>query len=115
MTDKNPLADNLYPNANAELGGGVQVTYHRRPVIAPEDVISLAFVKLGSGANMLGYYMFHGGLNPEGKTLDHAGIAGHQISQRLPDNQLRFSGAAGRVGAGARVLLSVSADALFHQ
>ena len=65
--DENPQADNLYPNANAELGGGVQVTYHRRPVIAPEDVVSLAFVKLGSGANMLGYYMFHGGSNPEGR------------------------------------------------
>jgi hypothetical protein len=65
--DNSPLAENLYPNANAELGGGVQVTYHRRPVIAPEEVISPAFVKLGSGANMLGYYMFHGGLNPEGK------------------------------------------------
>jgi hypothetical protein len=65
--DNSPLAENLYPNAYAELGGGVQVTYHRRPVIAAEDVTSLAFVKLGSGANMLGYYMFHGGLNPEGK------------------------------------------------
>jgi hypothetical protein len=65
--DKDPLADNLYPNANAELGGGVQVTYHRRPVIAAEDAVSIAFAKLGSGANMLGYYMFHGGVNPEGK------------------------------------------------
>jgi Glycosyl hydrolases family 35 len=62
-----PLADNLYPNANAELGGGVQVTYHRRPIIAPEDAVSPAFARLGSGANLLGYYMFHGGLNPEGK------------------------------------------------
>ena len=65
--DKNILADNLYPNANAELGGGMQVTYHRRPVVSPEDVVSLAFVRLGSGANMLGYYMFHGGVNPDGK------------------------------------------------
>ena len=65
--DKDPLADNLYPNANVELGGGMQVTYHRRPVVTPEDVVSIAFVKLGSGANMLGYYMFHGGVNPEGK------------------------------------------------
>ena len=65
--DNDMPAESLYPNATAELGGGVQVTYHRRPVIAAEDAVSLAFVKLGSGANLLGYYMFHGGRNPEGK------------------------------------------------
>jgi beta-galactosidase len=65
--DSDLPAESLYPNATAELGGGVQVTYHRRPVIAAEETASLAFVKLGSGANLLGYYMFHGGRNPEGK------------------------------------------------
>ena len=28
----------------------------------------MAVVKLGSGSNLLGYYMYHGGTNPEGKT-----------------------------------------------
>ena len=28
----------------------------------------MALVKLGSGSNLLGYYMYHGGTNPEGKT-----------------------------------------------
>jgi hypothetical protein len=65
--DNSTLTDNLYPNANAELGGGMQVTYHRRPIVTADDVVSIAFAKLGSGANLLGYYMFHGGLNPEGK------------------------------------------------
>ena len=66
-TRTNAPADNLYPHGTAELGGGVQVTYHRRPVLSPEDVVSLSFVSLGSGANLLGYYMFHGGRNPEGR------------------------------------------------
>ena len=40
--------------------------YHRRPYIYPEDSYSMALVKLGSGSNLLGYYMYHGGTNPEG-------------------------------------------------
>lgn len=42
--------------------------YHRRPYIYPEDAYSLAVVKLGSGSNLLGYYMYHGGTNPESDT-----------------------------------------------
>jgi hypothetical protein len=42
--------------------------YHRRPYIYPEDAYSMAVVKLGSGSNLLGYYMYHGGTNPEGLT-----------------------------------------------
>ena len=42
--------------------------YHRRPYVYPEDAYSMALVKLGSGSNLLGYYMYHGGTNPEGLT-----------------------------------------------
>lgn len=56
-----------YPFSLAELGGGVQLTYHRRPIIAAKDVATPALVKVGSGANLLGYYMYHGGSNPIGK------------------------------------------------
>jgi len=56
-----------YPRFAAELGGGMQVAYHRRPVIAEEDIAPMALVQLGSGVNLLGYYMFHGGTNPQGK------------------------------------------------
>lgn len=38
------------------------------PLDIPEDALSLAIVKLGSGSNLLGYYMYHGGTNPEGDT-----------------------------------------------
>jgi beta-galactosidase len=56
----------LYPYATAEMGGGIQVTYHRRPVIEKDDVSALAYVKIGAGANLIGYYMYHGGSNPLG-------------------------------------------------
>jgi hypothetical protein len=54
------------PFLTAELGGGVQDTYHRRPVIEPDDVAAMVPVMLGSGANLYGYYMFQGGQNPDG-------------------------------------------------
>ena len=41
--------------------------YHRRPWLYPEDAYAMAVVKLGSGSNLLGYYMYHGGTNPEGR------------------------------------------------
>ena len=56
-----------YPYATAEMGGGNEITYHRRPIIEPDDVTALAYVKTGSGANLMGYYMFHGGSNAIGK------------------------------------------------
>lgn len=42
----------------------MMTSYHRRPYIYPEDAYSLAIIKLGSGSNLLGYYMYHGGTNP---------------------------------------------------
>ena len=60
-------ADQAYPFFTCELGGGMATAYHRRPYIYPEDTYSMALVKLGSGSNLLGYYMYHGGSNPEGR------------------------------------------------
>ena len=60
--------DEQYPYFTCELGGGMMAAYHRRPYIYPEDAYSMAIVKLGSGSNLLGYYMYHGGTNPEGLT-----------------------------------------------
>lgn len=53
-----------YPFLTCELGGGNQCTYQRRPVFNATDISALAVCKLGSGANGLGYYMYHGGVNP---------------------------------------------------
>ena len=59
--------DEQYPYFTCELGGGMMPSYHRRVYLYPEDAYAMAVVKLGSGSNLLGYYMYHGGTNPEGK------------------------------------------------
>ena len=53
-----------YPFLTCELGGGMSYAYHRRVRVRPEDTYSIAVVKLGSGSNMLGYYMYASGTNP---------------------------------------------------
>lgn len=60
--------DDDYPYFTCELGGGMATAYHRRPYVYPEDAYSMAVVKMGSGSNLLGYYMYHGGTNPESMT-----------------------------------------------
>jgi len=55
-----------YPYFTCELGGGMISSYHRRLVMAPEDALALALAKVGSGSNLPGYYMYHGGTNPDG-------------------------------------------------
>ena len=56
-----------YPFFMAEAGGGMQVAYHRRPVITGDDVAAMTLTRLRSGANLYGYYMYQGGANPAGK------------------------------------------------
>lgn len=56
-----------FPYACAEIGGGMMSSYIRRIKIQPENIAALALAKLGSGNNMPGFYMYHGGLNPDGK------------------------------------------------
>ncbi|MCR5558364.1 MAG: beta-galactosidase [Butyrivibrio sp.] len=68
-----------FPFLTAELGGGLQVTHHRRPIASGTDTAAMTMVKLGSGANLLGYYMYHGGTNPKGKltTLQETRATGY--------------------------------------
>jgi beta-galactosidase len=56
-----------YPYLTCELGGGMMGSYHRRIRLAPEDIVAVALTKIGSGSNLPGYYMYHGGTNPEGR------------------------------------------------
>ena len=53
-----------YPYFTCELGGGMASSYHRRLLMEPMDAFALAVVKLGSGSNLPGFYMYHGGTNP---------------------------------------------------
>ncbi len=56
------------PFFGAEYGGGVPTMYRRRPVIAPSDIASMLPVQIGSGVNLYGYYMYHGGSNVISRT-----------------------------------------------
>lgn len=56
-----------YPYFACEIGGGMMPSYHRRIRITPADIAALALAKVGSGNNLQGYYMYHGGTNPEAK------------------------------------------------
>jgi hypothetical protein len=66
-TAPEPASTGVYPFFTCELGAGMMASYHRRVLTYPEDAESLGLVKLGSGANLLGFYMYHGGENPDGK------------------------------------------------
>ncbi len=56
----------IYPFFTVEMGVGNEVTYHRRPVFSGIDGLSIVITRLGSGANLLGYYMFAGGADQVG-------------------------------------------------
>lgn len=55
------------PFLGAEYGGGVPSMYRRRPLLTGDDIAAMLPVQLGSGVNLYGYYMFHGGRNPAGR------------------------------------------------
>jgi hypothetical protein len=57
-----------YPYLTCELGGGMMSSYHRRLSIDPMDVLAVTLCKIGSGSNLPGYYMYHGGMNPDSET-----------------------------------------------
>lgn len=86
------------PYLTAEVGGGAQDTYFRRPVIQPDDIAALAPIMLGSGANLLGYYMFHGGRNPDGfdSTLQESQDTGYPTD--VPVKSYDFQAPIGAYG-----------------
>lgn len=54
------------PFFTCEMGVGVQTTRHRRSVIGKYDGLAMTMNRVGSGSNLLGYYVFAGGSNPTG-------------------------------------------------
>jgi hypothetical protein len=86
LTPKNATYNSKYtdyPFLTAEMGGGMAIAYHRRPVMQADDSTAAALVKLGSGITALGYYMYHGGTNPDGQTP--ATLTSIQETQSQPD------------------------------
>ncbi|WP_020134885.1 beta-galactosidase [Streptomyces sp. 351MFTsu5.1] len=68
-----------FPWATCELGGGMAVSYHRRPYVDPDDIGALGLTKIGCGSVWQGFYMFHGGTNPPGElsTLQESHATGY--------------------------------------
>jgi beta-galactosidase len=65
------------PFLGAEYGAGLPAMYRRRTLVSPDDIASMLPVQLGSGVNLMGYYMFHGGRNPLGSpTLEESTKSG---------------------------------------
>lgn len=62
-----PYAPEDRPYACCEMGGGMMTCYYYRFIYPYRSVDALANIKLGSGCNFVGYYMFQGGTNPIGK------------------------------------------------
>ena len=100
QTQPSAISPQTYPYFTCELGGGMATAYHRRPYVYPEDAYSMALVKLGSGSNLLGYYMYHGGTNPEGvlHTLNEVQTSPGTANNDLPVCTYDFQAPLGEFG-----------------
>lgn len=98
--EKTNKGDEDYPYFTCELGGGMTTAYHKRPYMYAEDALSMAVVKLGSGSNLLGYYMYHGGTNPEGRltTLNENQRTPGTANNDLPVMSYEFQAPLGEFG-----------------
>lgn len=107
--------ESRFPYLTAELGGGVQVTGHRRPVASGTDIGAMSTVKLASGVALLGYYMYHGGSNPEGKfsTLQESCDSGDL--NNLPEINYDFNAPVRQYGAISDTYKEIKLLAAFLQ
>jgi len=87
-----------YPFLAAEKAGGMASSYHRRPILSADDIAALTYTGIGSGINLYGYYMFHGGANPKGilTTLQESTATGYPND--LPEVTYDFQAPLGEFG-----------------
>jgi hypothetical protein len=93
-----PSDAGMYPYLTCEIGAGMMNSYHRRILFNPKDAEATALIKLGSGSSLLGYYMYHGGVNPIGKltTLMESQATGYWND--MPVNNYDFQAPLGQYG-----------------
>lgn len=105
--------ESKFPYLTAELGGGLQVTSHRRPVATGSDIGAMSLTKLASGVSLLGYYMYHGGSNPKGKlsTLQESRASGY--INDLPEINYDFNAPIRQYGTISDNLKEIKLYALF--
>ncbi len=96
------------PYLTIEIGGGIEDTYHRRPVIAADDIGAQVPVMLGSGVNLYGTYMYQGGENPDGSltTLQESQETGYPND--LPIKSYDFQAPLGDIRRRAAPLYASS-------
>jgi hypothetical protein len=101
------------PFLTAEVGGGIEDTYHRRPVLATRDVPATIPVMIGSGVNLLGYYMYQGGENPDGRLTTLQESQRTDYPNDLPVKSYDFQGPLGEFGEMHAELRELKLDNYF--
>ena len=103
--DPNQIKMNIdydkYPYSMAELGMGLCTSKHRRPHITTEDNYAFAITKLGSGCNLLGYYVNCGGINKmiDGNPLNWDDTGYQNITNAYPIYSYNFQAAISEHGS----------------
>ena len=115
--DDTAFDEKSFPYLTAELGGGLQVTSHRRPVAGGADIGAMSTVKLASGVALLGYYMYHGGSNPRGKlsTLQESRDTRYINYNDLPEINYDFNAPVRQYGTISDTYREIKLLALFLQ
>jgi beta-galactosidase len=91
-------ADDPWPFVTCELGGGMAVAYHRRPLVDSDDVAALALTKVGSGSAWQGYYMYHGGTHVAGERTSTQESHATGYPNDMPIRDYDFSAPIGAAG-----------------
>lgn len=72
-----------YPFLDVEIGGGMAAAYNHRVHMEAADMASMHLCDVGGGVNELGFYMYHGGVNPRSLV--------HTADRDAPDTTLQES------------------------
>ncbi len=104
-----------YPFITAEMGGGVEDTYNRRPIIQPDDVAAMVPVMLGSGVNLYGSYMFQGGENPDGRLTTLQESQATKYPTDVPVKSYDFQAPLGEFGQEREVFRKLKVFNYFMQ
>lgn len=117
VEDSTAFDEKKFPYLTAELGGGLQVTSHRRPVAGGTDIGAMSTVKLASGVALLGYYMYHGGSNPKGRlsTLQESRDTKYINYNDLPEVNYDFNAPVRQYGTISDTYREIKLLALFLQ
>ncbi len=93
-----PQGVTQFPYLTCEIGGGMMNSYHRRILVNPKDPESTTLIKLGSGSTLPGYYMYHGGVNPEGKLTTLMESQATEYWNDMPVKNYDFQAPLGQYG-----------------